>query len=124
LLRELPAQGAYLGIMPRRVQAIAALAHRWPELQSWIADRPEPAFLIERLQTVPGIGPWTAHYIAMRTLAWPNAFLPKDVALLNALRQGLGIDTWSAAQARFRAWEPWRSYAVLRWWRTLAPRPS
>jgi AraC family transcriptional regulator, regulatory protein of adaptative response / DNA-3-methyladenine glycosylase II len=74
------------------------------------------------LQSLPGIGAWTAHYIAMRALRWPDAFPAGDIALHNAL--GLR-DTQSPtkraalAEAASQAWRPWRSYAVFRIWAGL-----
>jgi AraC family transcriptional regulator of adaptative response / DNA-3-methyladenine glycosylase II len=74
-----------------------------------------------RLCAITGIGPWTAHYIAMRALGWPDAFPPNDVAVLKALGQLFGTTSQRAADIRAQAWQPWRSYAVLRLWNTLEP---
>jgi AraC family transcriptional regulator of adaptative response / DNA-3-methyladenine glycosylase II len=62
---------------------------------------------------LPGIGPWTAHYIAMRALRWPDAFPKEDIAVLNNLG---GVSAKQAEQIS-QAWRPWRSYAVLHMWR-------
>jgi AraC family transcriptional regulator, regulatory protein of adaptative response / DNA-3-methyladenine glycosylase II len=71
----------------------------------------------EKLLAMPGIGPWTADYIALRALGHPDVFLPKDIGIRDALR-GLGRDP---AQAHRLAtdWSPWRSYAQLHLWHTL-----
>ena len=73
-----------------------------------------------RLLALPGIGPWTADYIALRALGHPDVFLPTDVGVRNALA-GLGVD--SAEQThlveRSAAWAPWRSYALLHLWSSL-----
>jgi AraC family transcriptional regulator, regulatory protein of adaptative response / DNA-3-methyladenine glycosylase II len=71
---------------------------------------------VDALQTLPGIGPWTAQYIAMRGLHWPDAFLPTDVGVRNALGR---IDASATARAA-EAWRPWRSYAVIHLWQSLA----
>ena len=111
---------AALGIVRVRAGAITALAQAWPELAERFATRAEPEALIARLRELPGVGPWTAHYIAMRALGWPDAFPPGDVAVLKALRQLHGADLAPrAAEARATAWQPWRAYAVLRLWNTL-----
>ena len=55
--------------------------------------------LVERLCELPGIGPWTAHYIAMRALGWPDAFPPGDVAALKAMRQLFGTASQRDADA-------------------------
>ncbi|RLP79334.1 DNA-3-methyladenine glycosylase 2 family protein [Mycetocola lacteus] len=75
----------------------------------------------------PGIGPWTAGYIAMRVLGDPDAWLERDVALLAGSRVlGLGDPSQSAAAAHLAlaetagTWAPWRSYAVMHLWRVAA----
>jgi len=71
------------------------------------------------LQSVPGIGPWTAGYVAMRALGDPDVFLPTDVGVRNAL-VGLGAagDPRSASTMAER-WRPWRSYALHHLWASL-----
>ena len=64
-----------------------------------LAPGASPEALVERLRALPGIGPWTAHYIAMRALGWPDAFPPGDIAALKAMRQLFAIDTARAAEA-------------------------
>ena len=78
------------------------------------ADRDETRRLLLEL---PGIGPWTADYVAMRALGHPDVFLPTDLGIRDALR-GLGHDPARAA-ALAREWRPWRSYAQLHLWQTL-----
>jgi AraC family transcriptional regulator of adaptative response / DNA-3-methyladenine glycosylase II len=78
-----------------------------------------PEEFIAALCELPGIGPWTAHYVAMRALGWPDAFPPYDVAVLKALQRLQGIAGQRAADAHAQAWRPWRSYAVLRLWNSL-----
>jgi AraC family transcriptional regulator of adaptative response / DNA-3-methyladenine glycosylase II len=71
----------------------------------------------ESLIAIPGIGPWTADYVALRALAHPDVFLPKDIGIRDALR-GLGRDP-SEATRLAADWSPWRSYAQLYLWHTL-----
>ena len=71
------------------------------------------------LLALPGIGPWTADYVAMRALAHPDVFLPTDLGVRNALG-GLGHDPAAVVAASDR-WRPWRSYALLHLWNTLMP---
>jgi AraC family transcriptional regulator of adaptative response / DNA-3-methyladenine glycosylase II len=132
------AQIAELGIIRSRVGAIQALARDWPGIQAGLSAATGPEVLITRLCALPGIGPWTAHYIAMRALSWPDAFPPGDVAVLKALREWQGqapelapTSKATALKAAIRAaeisaeaWRPWRSYAVLRLWNHVAPSPS
>jgi AraC family transcriptional regulator, regulatory protein of adaptative response / DNA-3-methyladenine glycosylase II len=71
----------------------------------------------QQLLALPGIGPWTADYIALRALGDPDVVLPTDVGVRRALT-GLGVDA-SAAETVARRWRPWRSYGLLHLWSTL-----
>ncbi|MGA9748568.1 MAG: DNA-3-methyladenine glycosylase, partial [Nocardioides sp.] len=71
-----------------------------------------------RLLALPGIGPWTADYVAMRALGHPDVFLPTDIGVRNALT-GLG-ETTEGIAARSERWAPWRSYALLHLWSSLS----
>ena len=76
-----------------------------------------------RLLELPGVGPWTAQYVAMRALGDPDVFMPTDLGVRHALeRQGHDGSPRSAAE-RSLAWSPWRSYAVHHLWRSLASEP-
>ncbi len=71
------------------------------------------------LLSVPGIGPWTASYVAMRALGDPDAYLEGDVGLRRALqRRGLAVDRAMETKLA-ESWRPWRSYAVMHLWRSL-----
>jgi AraC family transcriptional regulator of adaptative response / DNA-3-methyladenine glycosylase II len=78
------------------------------------ADRAEAEAALRR---IPGIGAWTAGYVAMRALGDPDVFLPNDLAVRRgAARLGLPDDP-ARLDDYARRWRPWRSYAVLRLWR-------
>ncbi len=77
----------------------------------------DPDATIAALCALPGIGPWTASYIAMRALAWPDAFLGGDLVV----RRALGVTTARAAEERAARWRPWRAYAVLHLWTGATP---
>lgn len=115
-----------LGLLRRQIAAIQALARIEPELQAIEAGGGPPALqaqaLIRRLLDLPGLGPWSAHYLAMRRLGWADAFPPGDVAVLNALGLGRNAAALREAERRAEAWRPWRSYAVLHLWRSLENR--
>jgi 3-methyladenine DNA glycosylase/8-oxoguanine DNA glycosylase len=110
-----PTDIAAQGIIASRARAIAALA---AEVAAG-SLKLEPSAPLEptlaALERIPGIGPWTAQYIAMRALAWPDAFPHPDVAVLKAMRETSG----KRALARAESWRPWRSYAVLHLWKSL-----
>jgi AraC family transcriptional regulator, regulatory protein of adaptative response / DNA-3-methyladenine glycosylase II len=114
---------AELGIIRSRAGAIQALAAQWAELVALLAPGSAPEALVERLRSLPGIGPWTAHYIAMRALGWPDAFPPGDVAALKAMRQLFDTVSPRAAEAHAETWRPWRAYALLRLWNSLGVTP-
>ena len=102
------------GILSARCNSIIALAQAEVsgKLSLDSSTHPNPAATIERLAELPGIGQWTAHYIAMRALRWPDAFPKGDIAVLN----NLGGVTAKQAEVMSQAWRPWRSYAVLHIW--------
>jgi AraC family transcriptional regulator of adaptative response / DNA-3-methyladenine glycosylase II len=70
---------------------------------------------VGRLVELPGIGPWTAHYLAMRALHVPDAFPASDLGVQKALRRAGP----KAAEARAAAWRPYRAYAVMHLWSSL-----
>lgn len=108
-----------LGIVGQRAEAMIAIAHAVVEGRLMLAGNSEPTQAIEALCAIKGIGPWTAHYIAMRALAWPDAWPPQDVALLNAMNLPNTVKGQREADAIAEVWRPWRSYAVLHTWRKL-----
>jgi AraC family transcriptional regulator of adaptative response / DNA-3-methyladenine glycosylase II len=114
-----PERIAERGVIRSRANAIVALARAWPQLSQRLAARSDPDLLIAALCELPGIGPWTAHYIAMRALGWPDAQLPGDVAVRAALERRVGPLTPRTVERHTLAWQPWRSYAVLRLWNSL-----
>jgi AraC family transcriptional regulator of adaptative response / DNA-3-methyladenine glycosylase II len=79
--------------------------------------------LLAKLREIPGIGEWTAHYVAMRALGEPDVLPNGDVGLLRAL----GLKTSRELETRAESWRPWRSYASMYFWSTaggrLAKRP-
>ena len=113
-----------LGILRAQAGAIQQIASAWPGLEA-LANAPSTLderaqALITKLVALPGIGPWTAHYIAMRWLGWPDAFPPGDVAVLKAMglaQLGKSARAEREAEQRSQAWRPWRAYAVLRLWK-------
>jgi AraC family transcriptional regulator of adaptative response / DNA-3-methyladenine glycosylase II len=78
------------------------------------ADREES---VARLLELPGIGAWTAGYVAMRAIGDPDVFLPTDLAVRRGAA-ALGLPhSPKALEARAELWRPWRSYALIRLWR-------
>lgn len=100
----------------------AAALHR---LASALADGLELSPAADRadarraLLALPGIGPWTADYIALRALGDPDAFAPDDLVL----KRALGAKTARAASVIASSWSPWRSYAAMHLWTASAYLP-
>ncbi|MGA9334164.1 MAG: DNA-3-methyladenine glycosylase [Rudaea sp.] len=75
---------------------------------------------VERCTRLPGIGAWTAHYIAMRALRHADAFPAADLILRKAASpDGMPLST-TRMQALAQAWRPYRAYAVLHLWRSMS----
>ena len=111
-----------LGIVKQRQAAIVALAQSVASGQLQLHAGADVDDTLATLKQLPGIGDWTAQYIAMRVLRWPDAFPAADVALQKALgvdRQLGPTKAAQAAEAASQAWKPWRSYAVIRAWSRL-----
>ncbi|MGF1454887.1 MAG: AlkA N-terminal domain-containing protein [Alphaproteobacteria bacterium] len=100
-----------LGLTTRRVATLKAVAG------AFLASAPG----LPDLQSIPGIGPWTAHYVAMRALGDPDAFPDKDLGLLKAL--GLDAKGGGALMAQAEQWRPYRAYAAIRLWQSLEVAP-
>jgi AraC family transcriptional regulator of adaptative response / DNA-3-methyladenine glycosylase II len=103
---------ARLGIIRTRAACILAMAEAFRSDTLKFDPGAHPETTIAQLVTLPGIGPWTAHYIAMRALRWPDAFPKEDIAVRNILG---GISA-KRAEEMSQAWRPWRSYAVMHVW--------
>lgn len=109
---------ATLGIVRTRARSIITLAQEITAGRLKLDAGADPDRTIEQLVALPGIGTWTAHYIAMRALRWPDAFPKEDVAL----RKRLGGVTATRAEALSQAWRPWRGYATLHLWQMSIER--
>ena len=78
------------------------------------------ADFLDRLCEIPGIGQWTAEYVAMRALGEPDAFPSSDLGLLRAL----DLKTARELEQRAEAWRPWRAYAAVHLWNRASERRS
>ena len=113
-----------LGIVRQRQAAIVGIAKAVAEKRVQLHGGADVNVTVAALKELPGIGDWTAQYIAMRALRWPDAFPAGDVALHKALGvQGLKNPAKEAELAS-QAWKPWRSYAVIRAWSGAMQQPG
>jgi AraC family transcriptional regulator of adaptative response / DNA-3-methyladenine glycosylase II len=101
-----------LGIVRQRVKALQALAAAVASGQLMLHRAAPLAATLDRLRALPGVGDWTAQVIAMRALAWPDAWPASDIGLMNAL----GSRDPKHITALAEPWRPWRAYAVMRLW--------
>lgn len=106
-----------IGVMRARADAIRTLARAVVEGRVHFRTEQTLAAFEENLVALPGIGPWTAHYVAMRALGQPDAFPAADLILRRAAGAGVTLST-RATEAMSEAWRPWRAYAVMLLWRS------
>lgn len=112
---------AALGIVGTRADAMIVVARAVVDGDLRLDGSADCDAVTAALCAVRGIGQWTARYVAMRALAWPDAWLTGDVALSNALGQPKTAAGFRQCDALAERWRPWRSYAVLHLWRKLDP---
>ncbi len=110
-----PVRIAKLGMPQTRGTAIHTFAREVASGALQLDAACELDEFVARLVALPGIGPWTAHYLAMRALHVPDAFPAADLGVQKALRRAGP----RAAEARAQAWRPYRAYAVLHLWTSL-----
>ena len=109
-----------LGILSGRAASIIALAHAYVNGDVQLQAASYNIHNLQQLLALPGLGPWTAEYIAMRAMRWPDAFPKEDMVL----RRQMGGLTARQAEQISQAWRPWRSYAVLALWRAAAHKTA
>ncbi|MDV7341166.1 DNA-3-methyladenine glycosylase 2 family protein [Terasakiella sp. A23] len=102
-----------LGLTQRRIKTLKNLAQHWTDLD---AGKPVEE-TIKDLCDLPGIGPWTAHYIVMRAFGEPDTYPVADLGLIRAL-EGQNVPATKAdLEKRAENWRPWRAYGALYLWR-------
>jgi len=104
------------GVMPARAEAIRRLAREVAAGRIVLSARADAPSTIAALKALPGIGDWTAQYIAMRALGEPDAFPSGDLIL----RRAAGGCTARELERRSARWRPWRAYAVILLWQTAS----
>jgi AraC family transcriptional regulator of adaptative response / DNA-3-methyladenine glycosylase II len=113
---RLAAANLRLGMPRARVEAVGSLARALVADPAIFSPGASLETAITKLRALPGVGEWTAQYIAMRELREPDAFPAADVGLMRALTVPGGRPTPSEVLAQAERWRPWRAYAALHLW--------
>ncbi len=107
--------------MPRaRAEALCGLARAVASGALDLSSLRDLDHAVAELTALPGIGDWTAQYLAMRALSEPDAFPASDLGVRKALARAGRMPTPSETLRRAENWRPWRAYAVFTLWRSLA----
>jgi AraC family transcriptional regulator of adaptative response / DNA-3-methyladenine glycosylase II len=110
-----PARIARIGMPAARARTVLELARAVTDERVALVPNADVEATLQGLRALPGIGEWTAQYIAMRALAWPDAFPHTDLGVMKAL----GETAPRAVLAAGENWRPWRAYAVMHLWQSL-----
>lgn len=105
-----------LGLTGKRAATVLHLAQAIASGQLMLDPSADAEQTRAQLLALPGIGPWTTEYIAMRALGDPDAFPASDLALLKIM----GTDKPKVLQAEADAWRPWRAYAAIHVWHSMS----
>lgn len=120
LLDLAPEQWHACGVTAAKARAIQAIAAQVTDGTLQLEPQAAPEETVARLRAIDGVGDWTAQYIAMRALGWPDAFPATDYAL----RKVLGVSTVGQMRARTAQWAPWRAYAAIHLWHRYGARKA
>lgn len=107
-----------IGLTRSRAETIRALARAVSDGQIIFDHAADAGILLKQLCEIPGIGKWTAQYVAMRALGEPDAFPGGDLGLLHAMNLASSRELEHHAEA----WRPWRAYAAMYLWRIASKR--
>jgi AraC family transcriptional regulator of adaptative response / DNA-3-methyladenine glycosylase II len=106
---------AQLGMPGARARTIVALSRAVADGELVLMPNADIEATLAQLRALPGVGEWTAQYIAMRSLAWPDAFPHTDLGVMKALGETDARRVLAAGET----WRPWRAYAVMHLWQSL-----
>jgi AraC family transcriptional regulator of adaptative response / DNA-3-methyladenine glycosylase II len=109
---------AELGIVSQRAKSIIALARAVADGALCLEPGGDVEETLKALMNLPGVGVWTAQYVAMRALAWPDAFPHTDYGVMKAMKETSPAKVLAAAEK----WRPWRAYAAMHLWTSLKGR--
>jgi AraC family transcriptional regulator of adaptative response / DNA-3-methyladenine glycosylase II len=106
---------ASLGMPGARARTVVGLARAVADGRLVLTPNADIEATLDALRALPGVGEWTAQYIAMRALSWPDAFPHTDLGVMKALGETGARQVLAAGEA----WRPWRAYAVMHLWQSL-----
>jgi AraC family transcriptional regulator of adaptative response / DNA-3-methyladenine glycosylase II len=109
-----------LGITAVRARSISTVAAALATNAISLSYTANPVDEMEKLSKLPGFGPWTVQYIAMRALGWPDAFPHTDYGVMKALSDRTPQEILTLSQR----WSPWRAYATVLLWNFLRNKPE
>jgi AraC family transcriptional regulator of adaptative response / DNA-3-methyladenine glycosylase II len=104
-----------LGILPARAKTIITFAQNYLDGKLNLQPGVDYDNTVSVLTALPGIGEWTAEYIAMRCLAWPDAFPHGDLGI----KKALNLTNKKALLMQVEQYRPWRAYAAMHLWKSL-----
>ena len=103
---------ASIGLPLKRAETLRAIAQQFADHPDFLSETQNLEHAVETLVALPGIGPWTGHYIAMRALGEPDAFPASDLALMKAM----DMKDPKKLEQHAESWRPWRAYAAMHLW--------
>ena len=103
---------ASIGLPAKRAETLRSVAQQFAANPNFLSEAANLDEAVEKMVALNGIGPWTAHYVAMRALAEPDACPASDLGLM----KGAGIMDPKKLEQRAEAWRPWRAYAAMHLW--------
>ena len=108
-----------IGLVRSRADAIRCVAQAVCNGSLSFDNAQDPEDFRQSLTSIRGVGDWTAQYVAMRALKYPDAFPASDLGLLKAI--GVSGNTGTKElRRRAESWRPWRSYAAMLLWSSLS----
>ncbi len=111
---------ASIGLTKKRAATVSAFARAVCADPDLLLGNGGLNCAVDRLTAIPGIGPWTAQYIAMRALGEPDAFPAGDMVLQRAASTNGAPLSEKELERRSEEWRPWRAYAAMHLWRRYA----
>ena len=107
-----------IGLTARRAETIQRFAAAVADGQVLLEPGADPDRVRAGLSALPGIGQWTAEYLVLRAVGWPDAFPSGDLGLVKASGLSPG-----ELQMRAERWRPWRGYAAVLLWQSIVAAP-